>query len=201
MEIYHYRAGTREFAGVSNAVPSPLEPGQYLIPANATAIAPPPPGERQAAVFDPVTETWTRVPDWRGVTLYARADGVALEIAALSDTPGDHPGHTLEAPPPVEEGQRAVFRGGAWAVEDIPPLVPESVSMRQARLALLAAGLLDTVDAAIAAMEGAAGQAARIAWEYATEISRANPLFAALTAQLGLTAEHLDALFITAATL
>jgi hypothetical protein len=80
-----------------------------------------------------------------------------------------------------------------------PPPPPESVTMRQARLALLGAGLLDAVEAALAAMEGAQGQAARIEWEYATEIRRDNPLFSALAAQLGLTGDALDALFVTAA--
>jgi hypothetical protein len=52
--------------------------------------------------------------------------------------------------------------------------------MRQARLALLGAGLLDTVNAAIAAMPGAADDAARIEWEFATTIERSNPLFTQL---------------------
>jgi hypothetical protein len=78
-------------------------------------------------------------------------------------------------------------------------IVPSSVTMRQARLALLAAGLLDTIETAIAALPGMEGEAARIEWEYATTIERANPLFSALTAQLGIPNEQLDQLFITAA--
>ncbi|MDR1888158.1 MAG: hypothetical protein LBQ81_02025 [Zoogloeaceae bacterium] len=73
--------------------------------------------------------------------------------------------------------------------------------MRQARLALLGAGLLDVVNATIAGMEGDAGKAARIEWEYATSIERDNPLFVGLSEQLGLTGEQLDALFIQAAAL
>jgi hypothetical protein len=82
-----------------------------------------------------------------------------------------------------------------------PPRVPKSISMRQARLALLGAGLLAQVDAAIAAMPGVEGEAARIEWEYASEVRRDNPLFTAMAAQLGLSGEQLDDLFRTAATL
>jgi hypothetical protein len=81
----------------------------------------------------------------------------------------------------------------------VPVPVPSAVTMRQARLALLAAGLLDAVETALTEMEGDAGRAARIEWEYATEVRHDNPLFSALAAQLGLTGDALDALFVTAA--
>jgi len=73
------------------------------------------------------------------------------------------------------------------------------VTMRQARLALLGAGLLPTVNAAIAAMAGAQGEAARIEWEYSQEVQRDRGLVAALGTQLGMTEAQLDALFATAA--
>jgi hypothetical protein len=79
--------------------------------------------------------------------------------------------------------------------------VPEVVTMRQARLALLGAGLLAQVNAAIAAMPGAEGDAARIEWEYAQEVRRDSPLVAALLAALGLTDEALDNLFTEGAKL
>lgn len=72
--------------------------------------------------------------------------------------------------------------------------VPESVTMRQARLALLAAGALASVDAAVAA----AGDAAKIEWEFAQEVRRDWPLVNQLTAALGWTSEQVDALFIAA---
>lgn len=76
-------------------------------------------------------------------------------------------------------------------------LVPATVSMRQARLALAGAGLLSAVDAAVAA----ASQAVQIEWEYATSIERTWPTLAALQSALGLTDQQLDALFTTAAAL
>lgn len=77
------------------------------------------------------------------------------------------------------------------------PLVPAVVSMRQARLALLTAGLLDQVDAAVAA----ADKATQITWEFATEVHRASPFIAAIGAGLGLTDAAIDKLFAAAAIL
>lgn len=80
-----------------------------------------------------------------------------------------------------------------------PPGVPQLVTMRQARRALLDAGLLTTVDAAIAAMPGPAGEAARIDWQYATVVERGASLVQGLSATLGLTVQQLDDLFTAAA--
>lgn len=82
-----------------------------------------------------------------------------------------------------------------------PSKIPQIVSMRQARLALLGAGLLANVNAAVAGMTGAAGDAARIEWEYAQEVRRDSALVASLVAGLGLTDTQLDALFVAGAAL
>ncbi len=79
--------------------------------------------------------------------------------------------------------------------------VPRSVPMRQARLALLNNGMLPTVNAAIAAMTGSAGEAARIEWEYSQEVQRNKALVQQLAPVLGLNDAQLDALFMYAATL
>lgn len=76
-----------------------------------------------------------------------------------------------------------------------PSKVPTSLSMRQARLALLGAGLLDTVQAGVATMP----QAAQIEWEFAATVDRSSPLVAALSGALGLDDAALDVLFIAAA--
>lgn len=82
-----------------------------------------------------------------------------------------------------------------------PPAIPQAVTMRQARLALLGAGLLDDVEAAINAMSEPAKTAARIEWDYSSELQRAHPLVTQLGGALGLDAAALDALFVTAADL
>ena len=81
------------------------------------------------------------------------------------------------------------------------PEVPAIVSPRQARLALLSIGLLDAVEQALANIPGATGAAARIDWEYATEVRRDSPLIATLGPALGLSNAQIDDLFRMAATL
>ena len=84
--------------------------------------------------------------------------------------------------------------------DPIVPVVPQSVTMRQARLALLGIGLLDDVDAAIAAIpDPVQRKAAEIEWEYAQTVDRNSPFTQQLAAGLALTAEQLGALFTQAA--
>lgn len=80
-----------------------------------------------------------------------------------------------------------------------PPPIPSVVTMRQARLALLNAGLLTSVNNTIAGLPGASGDAARIEWEFAATVDRNSPLVANLSSVLSLTSMQLDALFTTAA--
>ena len=75
--------------------------------------------------------------------------------------------------------------------------VPQQVTMRQARLALLGAGLLDDVEVVIAA----AGRAAQLEWEYAAVVDRSNPAVAAVQQQQGMTDAQIDDLFREAAKL
>lgn len=77
--------------------------------------------------------------------------------------------------------------------------VPAEITMRQARLALHAAGLLTGVEAAINAMPDPPKTEARIEWEYSNTMRRSNPFVANLGAALGLTSAQVDALFIQAA--
>lgn len=79
----------------------------------------------------------------------------------------------------------------------VVPEAPQSVTPRQARLALLQAGLLDQVQAAV----DAAGGATKITWEFATTIERNSPLIETLGGSLGLTSEQVDTLFRFASTL
>ena len=75
--------------------------------------------------------------------------------------------------------------------------VPQQVTMRLARLALLSAGLLDDVEMVITA----AGRAAQLEWEYAAVVERSNPAVAAVQQQESLTDEQIDDLFREAAKL
>lgn len=105
---------------------------------------------------------------------------------------------------------RANFTGFEWLdlpyqappeVLPPPPEVPQSVTMRQARLALHAAGLLTSVDVAIAAMSEPEKTAAQITWEYAQSVDRGFGMVPTLAAALGMTETQIDDLFIAAAQL
>jgi hypothetical protein len=78
-----------------------------------------------------------------------------------------------------------------------PPVVPNSVSPFQARSALLAAGLLETVDALVS---NTGGQV-KIAWEYATVFQRNSQFILSMQPLLNLTDEQIDELFIVASTI
>ena len=73
--------------------------------------------------------------------------------------------------------------------------VPYMVTAKQARLALLAAGLLTSVEAAVKA----AGGATQINWDYANEVHRDADLISAIGKSLGLTDAAIDLLFQKAA--
>jgi hypothetical protein len=114
---------------------------------------------------------------------------------------------TEERPPNIPSGQQAVREGNAWVLREVPEhtaaaptAAPRSqVTMRQARLALLASGHLSQVDALIQALPEAERAAVRIEWEYAATVERDSPLVALLSQALLLDADALDALFIDAA--
>jgi hypothetical protein len=86
-------------------------------------------------------------------------------------------------------------------IADTVKPVPAVVTMRQARLALLGAGLLARVKAAINALPSKQKEAAKIEWEYATDVQRNSGLALMMVVALGLDDAALDALFIEAAAL
>jgi hypothetical protein len=80
-----------------------------------------------------------------------------------------------------------------------PTPTPQVVTMRQARLALLGAGKLAGVTAAINALPSQQKEAAQIEWEYSQTVERQRGFVLLLGAALGLTDAQLDGLFVTAA--
>ncbi|WP_373031669.1 hypothetical protein [Sulfurovum sp.] len=73
-------------------------------------------------------------------------------------------------------------------------------TMRQARLALSYAGVLQQIDEYINLMAGPEGDAARIEWNYGTTVIRTHPLVLTVLPEFGLTEEDIDNLFISAIT-
>lgn len=81
---------------------------------------------------------------------------------------------------------------------DPGPGVPEAVTMRQARLALLSAGLLDAAQGVIDALPMPARRQAQIEWEYALSVRRDHPLIALMISEGLATAAEVDGLFMAA---
>jgi hypothetical protein len=75
-----------------------------------------------------------------------------------------------------------------------PVAVPASVSARQFKLQLLAAGLLDKVDAWVATQS----KDVQISYEYSGAFVRTEPMMAAGFAAMGVTKDQIDAFFIEA---
>lgn len=78
---------------------------------------------------------------------------------------------------------------------DIPPVIIPTLTMRQARLALLGVGLLDEVEAAITTPSD------RIWWDYSATVERNHPLVNSVLIALGKTESEIDTLFIGTALL
>lgn len=100
--------------------------------------------------------------------------------------------------PLTQEEEAAVL--AEWQA-NAGPIVPEEVLNYQARQALILAGLIDDVEAALDAMPEPQRALARNAWERRPTIRRNSELTQALASSLGLSAEQVNSLFIQAATL
>jgi hypothetical protein len=126
----------------------------------------------------------------RDKTLIRRTseDGLTVVIVEFGDP--DFPALVGEKPSPYK------------AEKSPDPTVVSRASMkcsaRQARLALLDAGMLDATQSAVANSDNPAMQ---ISWEYATEWHRTDPMIEAIAAAIGLNAKAIDALFVRAAAL
>lgn len=104
------------------------------------------------------------------------------------------PGSTEVGHPPSNAA--ATWNGSSW---DEPVIVPQTVEMRQARLALLANGHLVTVESAIDGLAEPSRTASLIDWNFARTVQRDNALTQAMITILSLTEQQADDLFIQAA--
>lgn len=78
--------------------------------------------------------------------------------------------------------------------DTLPPVVPDRVTPRQARMALLAVGLYETVEALVSAQDSEI----QVAWQYSNFIYRNDPFINGLAELINLTPTDLDNLFIAA---
>ena len=128
------------------------------------------------------------------VVFYVKEDTNSPYQGHLTFTPDEY---AALAPSDLQTAQLAQYT--AWkAVRDAPPPPPQpitQVTATQARRAIVAAGLLDPVEAAMAA----ATDDVKTLWYTSDPIQRTDPVLNSFAAQLGLTSDQLDALFVSAA--
>ena len=125
---------------------------------------------------------------------YVDPDGAYLGAYVGAEPPEG----AIEVPAPPADGAE-IWDGQQFV--SAPARAPQEVSMRQARLSLLARGVLGQVDAAIDSLPSPDREAARIEWDYSSVVARDIPLVEMMGAALGLDESALDELFITAARL
>jgi hypothetical protein len=150
------------------------------------------------------------------VVQYMFSDGSNIEITesglvgdciALDILPETHELLTDVTAPDVFIGNALTYEG-AWTIVDQAAIdaeiarlawqpIPASVTQRQARLQLLTLNVLDAIEGAIATMD----KAAQITWEFASYVSRTDPLVAQMAGMLGWTEAQTDTYFVDAAKL
>lgn len=116
MNAYKYDK-TGEFLYEIQCQESPREPGQFLIPANATTVAPPEEQEGKAIVWD--GSAWKYVTDNRGKTMYSVTD--SRQTSTMSNVLGEDvpDGWTLTPPPDAENKYTFV---GEWLPQSVEEL-------------------------------------------------------------------------------
>ena len=85
---------------------------------------------------------------------------------------------------------------GAYTEPEPIIIIPQVITMRQARLQLLDLELLDDVEALVAL-----DRKSQIEWEYASEVYRQSPLITSVKEAIGLTDKQIDDMFIAASKL
>ena len=85
---------------------------------------------------------------------------------------------------------------GAYTEPEPIIIIPEVITMRQARLQLLEVGLLDDVEALVAL-----DRKSQIEWEYASEVYKQSQLVEAIKGSLNLTDTQIDNMFVEASKL
>lgn len=94
-----------------------------------------------------------------------------------------------------------ILEDGVWISAPVIIPIPQEITMRQARLALLDIDLLANVQTAINTLPEPDKTKAQIEWEYSNALQRSNPFVTTLGTALGLSSDDIDNLFITASRL
>jgi len=111
--VYHYSPSTGEFTGTSEADPSPLEKGVWLLPANATFAEPPEAPAGHRAVYSE-SDGWGLREDLRGTVVWF-ADGTSKIVDQLGPLSADA---SIDPPATVSAEQRRQQRDSLLAQSD-----------------------------------------------------------------------------------
>ena len=117
MKTYKY-SQTGEFLYVIQCQESPREPGKFLIPANATTVAPPAEQAGKARVWN--GEEWGYRDDNRGKTMYSVTDSRQMRI--MSNVLGANVPDGWTLTPPPDSDNKYTFVGGEWLPQSVEEL-------------------------------------------------------------------------------
>ena len=140
---------------------------------------------------------------------YVTADKARIDLFATCEEYGEIPMtlnlvdtediHTFVKPDgsevPLEQYCKTLEIGAYIEPEPII-IIPQVITMRQARLQLLEVGLLDDVEALVSL-----DRKSQIEWEYASEVYKESPLIESVKEAMSLTDKQIDDMFIAASKL
>lgn len=170
--VFIYDQSTMEFNGSYECQESPLEPGVYIVPSASTEIEPPSDEQGKVTIWNGTD--WVQINDVRGEWFDASGNIILVNDIRYDVT-------------------------GLSKVKPVVQTIVTSVTRRQGRRALLQAGLLNQVEAAIDSIQDElTRESMRIDWQDATEFKRGDNTIKTLATALGLSDEQLDQLFIDA---
>lgn len=143
-------------------------------------------------------ESLTTISDGDIVLAVTQEPAAPLTAQALAGVLPDQAALLAQVQALIAERDALAAQLAAWqSSAPVVDGVPQIVTRLQAKMALYNAGLLDDADAIIAQADGVT----TLFWREAATFERSHPLIASLGAQLGLTSEDIDALFVAAAQL
>jgi hypothetical protein len=170
-----------------------------------------------------LAEDSTHVPEWHEfeeLPFYLHYDAAAREIrahlapiphalplygpadfaAAAADTMENHAARVLQLLGTAPASALQALCDGT-ELPAMPPRVPREIANWRARAVLELAGLLSSVESALASMDGPEGIIVRHAWQSGAPLARRGPTVSALAPALGLSEEQVDSMFIQGAAL
>ena len=117
MKTYKY-SQTGEFLYEIQCQESPREPGKFLIPANATTVAPPEEQAGKARVWN--GEEWEYGDDNRGKKMYSVTD--SRQTGTMSNVLGANVPDGWTLTPPPDSDNKYTFVGGQWVKQSVEEL-------------------------------------------------------------------------------